>query len=557
MLKHLLSQFNLKKIIPVICLAIVFSIINVLHIIIGIAKTTVSYKYLATGHYYLDYFYYLVPITEGQNGKWLFENYYSHDELFKTILGPWQYLIYGKIGKLFHLDPIATYWFFVVTLGIIACLFLYILIDKLIKNQSLLVKISALIITISAAPFFKIEKWIEGIKIIPFGFWNDRATLFQRIGVIPHHTMALICTIIILLLYTDFLENHIYYSVKRKLLQTAIILLLVFFVLTFTPYQAVLLVATFILSGLIIFVKKIKNRNKQQIVDYFIWWSILIFGILTLGLLIKGEYQKLDFFIRLSKTEINWQIYPKIIDLLLVIGPVILFVPFGIKKYWGKMTAIKGVFLIYIIIGLIFFYSPLALYLGTTNSRFLNPLNYILYAVLAVLGMKAISQKAKKHSNTIFIGLFILLIIVFIPGNLNNFTNTMKDNNIFSSLTYLPQPIIKGFDMLKTYSRDKVVLTSPSMMIGSLVPIFSNKRVYIGRYFPTPNYQEKAYLADRFYLGQMSSKEGFGFLYQNNIDYVILTSLEAYSKETISNYPFLKLIYKNPKILIWQFQKKS
>ena len=99
------------KIMTVINLTFLVSILSILRIIIGAANNPPGFTYLAVGHYYLDYFEYLQQTAQGVMGHWTVLNQFATDDPTKTILGWGQYLIIGKIAKIFHLSAITGYWF--------------------------------------------------------------------------------------------------------------------------------------------------------------------------------------------------------------------------------------------------------------------------------------------------------------------------------------------------------------------------------------------------------------------------------------------------------------
>ena len=63
----------------IITISLIVATINIFHVIIGLAKTPDGFTYLATGHYYLDYFEYLQHISAGIAGRWLPMNYFTTD----------------------------------------------------------------------------------------------------------------------------------------------------------------------------------------------------------------------------------------------------------------------------------------------------------------------------------------------------------------------------------------------------------------------------------------------------------------------------------------------
>jgi len=101
-----------------------------------------------------------------------------------------------------------------------------------------------------------------------------------------------------------------------------------------------------------------------------------------------------------------------------------------------------------------------------------------------------------------------------------------------------------------------IILTSPMLPLGVIVPVIIDRRVYLGRPLSTPDYDSKTVIVDQFYAGIMPIKQAKQFIIENNIGYVILSLLETYrfgnyKAGTLEAYPFLKRIYKNNAVKIF------
>ena len=95
--------------ISVLCFALMVAILSILHVILGFAKTPPGTVYLATGHYYLDYYYYLQFVAQGLRGYWLPHQYSAIDDpSIYFQLEP--YVLFGQLFRIFHLSPIIVYW---------------------------------------------------------------------------------------------------------------------------------------------------------------------------------------------------------------------------------------------------------------------------------------------------------------------------------------------------------------------------------------------------------------------------------------------------------------
>ena len=521
-------------------IALIVGILNIFHVIIGFAKTPSGQVYLATGHYYLDYFeYYLQPVSQGARGSWLYERF-DLERPVKTIFGAWQNVMIGKSGAFFGLSAVASYWISIVIFSIIFCLLIYLAITKLLAKESFLKQFLAYIIALFAAPFFKIAVISGKIKFFTFHFWNDKAVIYDRFGGVPYHISSSILMLLVLIIVGDSLEKLEKVSKKRLFLNTTIVITILVFLLTFSPESFFLLVASigFLFAGLTIYYFLKKRKFLPRLI-FFLGIPLII--VIPIGFWVKN-YLVNYLYAGISQMETTWQINPPFIDVLLTTGPIIILALFGSIKFFRQITPLKLIFTIFVTVSYGVFFSPLNRYLGTTNTRFLTSINYVFFGALAVSGIK----KTK-----LLLVITTILFLLFLPANIEGLKTKLNDSNLFSPITYLPKGIIDGFKQLEATGETKVVLTTPAQFLGTIVPIYTGKRVYISRPGQS-NYYQKAYLADQFYLGLMPEKEAKYFLLKNNIGYVILTSIEAYPKKNVSKYNFLREIYKNEDIVIFK-----
>lgn len=539
-----LPKINCNRFFIVLNIAIIASILNVLHVILGYAQTPPGQIYLGTGHYYLDFFEYLHAVSQGMRGNWFFENYFINEPAPNILFGKWQYLMIGKVGNIFHFSTVFTYWLSVVILSIVFSLLIFKIISSLLSNESFNRQLIAYILTLFAAPFFLLSKNTTGIKIIVFEFWNDKSVIFKRFGSLPHYYLSNIIILLTMLLAANTI-NEISALSKRSLIARVIIIVsIVLFLLTFSPSSFFLIVMSLFLTGVFLFIGYLKN-NKKNIRRLLIFFGTIFFLILPIGILVKN-YLTNDYYAWVSQVERAWQIHPLLTTVLLVTGPILIFALLGISNYFKKLTPIRILLLSFVLISYGVFFSEIAFYLGTTNTRFLTAISYILFGCLTALSLKRIK--------TLFY-ITILLLILFLPPNIETFRTMLTDRNIFSPITYLPKGMMDGFNFLDNISDNRVVLTSPSQFLSMVVPTFTGKYVYLFRPGGI-DYQQRANSADAFYLGLLDDKSTEDFIKKNNIGFVILTSIEGYSVYSLRKYSFLKEIYKNNDIVIFEVKDK-
>lgn len=548
---HKFNKVKWSEVIFILVIAFIISTFNLIHVIIGYAKTPVNGLYMATGHYYLDYFEYLQEIAQGMRSNWLSMSTVAseHNAIFYQSF---PYIIIGKIAHLLFLSPIQGYWGSVFILCLTEILLIYYAVCKIIPHKPFLIKVGALLLAIFATPFLQMNLNAANLVIGTYDFWYSPSSIFTRIGVVPYHILSTVIVLIDLIIISSAIEKidrDLYDNLISKSIIVSVLMIIVLF---FSPFNILTLTVSllfiFIYYGLFFLYKK----RYLGIMKLFILGLPIVVMVIPSAIFIKYLYSSV--FKNLQIVETQWIHYYSIKDVLLNIGPILIFVPFGLKSFFRKFNAFGITFFFFCVASYLLFSSKLAFYLGTHNLRFLSGLNYLIFGCLAILGIDAVSSFVyKRAKNLIIFFILFILLTYFSLGNWYFLNNILHDGNLFSSISYLPKGIIEGFKYLDKSSDNKVVLTAPGIFLGIVLPIFADHEVYIGR--PgVLGYPLKANLADLFYLGKMTDIDGYDFLRANNIGYVILTSIEGYSVKDISKYPFLKLIYSNKDIIIYKLR---
>lgn len=527
----------------VITISLIVATINIFHVIIGLAKTPTGFTYLATGHYYLDYFEYLQHIAAGIAGRWMPTNYFTTD----PSLVDWRffpYILLGKIAWIFHLSPMAIYWIAVFFLTALTLIGFYYLINLMLPKKTFSLKIIAFLISIFSGPAYQV--FINNGQLIlnPYDFWYGPAAFIRRFEVVPYHALGLLLLLFIILVINKTWKTIHNLSNKAMLVQGLLVATLLGILMTFSPLALTSLIPALLIISTIRFVKFKKDRLK-----IFLFNTILLILIIPAVLILRHStgYDGFSF-------EVNWMNHDPWWYVLLNLGPIILFFPFGLRDYLKENNFLRQMLLIFSLVSYGLFISPLAYYLETHNLRFFSSISFVCYGVLTVLGIKKISSLFKKYDKIIITLISLLLIFYSCLLTFNSLKIRLlgldpgTPNTIW---TYLPSPIIEGLKSLHNYPQANV-LTGPYGEIGMFVPIFSYRRVYVGHPTGTPNIGKKRAIAYLFYSGKMTENEANKFLKTNKIGFVILTSFDNFDVNTISHYSFLKPIFVKQSIIIWK-----
>lgn len=527
----------------VITISLIVSTINIFHVIIGLAKTPTGFTYLATGHYYLDYFEYLQHIAAGMAGRWVPTNYFTTD----PSMADWRffpYILLGKIAWIFHLSPMTIYWISIFLLTFFTIIGFYYLINEMIPKEPFFLKIIALLITIFSGPVYQV--FINNGQLIlnPFDFWYGPATFIRRFEVVPYHALGLILLMLIIVVINKIWKNIHDFSIKTVLIKSVSISLLMALLMTFSPMPLLSLLPTLAIVSAIRFFNDKKARFK-----IFMFNTLILAIVIPAGLFLRRSvgYGGFNF-------EIRWISHDSLWFILLNLGPIILFFPFGLKEYLKDNSFIKQIILTFTLVSYGLFISPAAYLLKTHNLRFFSSLSFVFFGVLTVYGIKKISLLFKNKSKIIIF--LISSILIFYSCFLTFYSLNKRLVGLDPSTpetiwTYLPSPIIEGLQSLHNYPQANV-LTGPYGGIGMFVPIFSFRRVYISHQIGTPNIEKKQALAYLFYSAIMTSKDALKFLKTNNIGFVILTNYDNFDSKKIGNYSFLKPVLNKKSIIIWK-----
>ncbi|OGK25498.1 hypothetical protein A3A46_02800 [Candidatus Roizmanbacteria bacterium RIFCSPLOWO2_01_FULL_37_13] len=520
-------------------LGIIVATISIFHVIIAYAKSPNGTIYLGTGHYYLDYYYYLTYIAQGLRGYFLPRQYLATDDpSIYYHLTP--YILLGQLGRVFKLSPIAVYWISVFILLVMMTVIIFFIIRKLLDKKPFFVQLGAFLITSLMVPFY------------PYDFWASYSTFIKRFEMVPHHLIAHILLLLILLASADYLKK----IEKRKLKEAIRVSLSIGFVLglvlSFYPFQAVLFFASVELSSFFYLLKFIWQRKWKIVFNLLFFLTVLAGMVFISAILVRQVYFQTIFFQSTKGVEVGWREIIPLKTFLLSFGPGLVFSLIGL--FWVKrlLNSLWVSFFSLAIVSFGLFYSNLDVLLGTHNGRFLTPVTHLILGSLAALGMYGIATFLKRLRMAAFLILLIIFIATSLPQNIRAFKERLNDKNLASPISYLPKGIIEGFKFLGKQRRSGNVLMTPSQFLGTVIPVFVDRKTYVARHSATPNYIEKNIRTSNFYLGAMSNEQALDFLKKNGLKFVVLTSIEGYDVKPLYIYPFLKEIYKNRDIVIFE-----
>jgi hypothetical protein len=539
-----MKNITKKEIVIVSIFSALVSLTNILHVIFGFLQTPAGYVYIADGHYYLDYLYYLMVISQGMAGRWLTANYLTVGDNYTNIRGT-PYILLGHLARIFHLTSQFIYWLTVFILGFLLVFMFYLTIRKILPDKSVLLRIIILAIGVFSTPFYKMVISAGQLNLVPYDYWYGPSIFIRRFGAVPYHLLSSILILWLILYLSEALESFGKKTTTGVLKKAVTVSLIVIFLLMFSPFNLINLAVAVGITAVIYFKRKVHR--------YLIFFLTMGALILPAGFVIKNMYGNPDLLKRISALELTWNENPSLIFLLKNIGPIIIFFPLGLIEFFKRSSVLKTMLFVFVLVSYVLFLSPVAQILGTHNLRFLSPVSYIFLGALGGLGMLKVAEISKKYRKPIACILFLILMIYFSVFNYETLYNRafgLDSSTPRRIIDYLPKQIYEGFKFLKNQKEDNV-LTGPYEYIGMLVATFSGKHVYLGRILDTSQFEEKQALAMRFFQGNMEVDEAKEFFLKNNINVVFLTSVDRFPSENLKKYSFLKEVYKSNNVSIF------
>lgn len=525
------------------------SLLNISHVLVGAFRTPLGHIYLWTGHYYSDYFAYIQVMVQGAKGNWLVENPFATDDFSKTLLAWGPDLLLGKLAGFVGASPFLFYWLAVAVLSFLFALLIFLIIQSLLADKPFYLQFAAFLLSTLAAPFFQVKNG-AGLKLVPYSFWYAPSVLFERFGNVPRHLLGQILALLIILILADTFQKIGRLSLAKIFTRTLGASCLLSLLFTFSYLAVVVLVASFISGVILMAIAYLRER--KAFLAYCLVLATMLILVLPAGLAVKYFAGFSGALTRCSAWDVSQQLHYPLSFILLTIGPILLFGPFGLVNFLRSLTPLKLLVSFLFLVSWSFFFLPFAPLFGTSNVRFLTPLVYPVFGVLAILGMESLAAFKSKLKKKLIFGGLLLLLLLFLPANKFFFQRQL----IFDPyLTYLPLPVYEGLQFLDAQPGDRAVLTAPAGSLGSFLPIFIKKRVYLGREFFTPKFEEKKALVFRFYEGKMGEGEAKQLLLNNGIGFVFWRDMEGFSLENLLSYSFLQQIFNNQRAVIFKVRE--
>lgn len=552
-----------KKTVLVLLIAIVFSFLNILHVVLPAFKIPKDTQYMAVGHSFNDYFNLLSFVNEGKHGSWKAYNAFTGEDLGEFLLTAWPNLLIGKLARLLSLTPQLGYWLAVFFLGLGVILSVYFLLTLALEEKKYLV-LPVFLAYIFSGPFFKIE------SLRPFKFyfynltWYYRSPFFDRLSIIPHFLLSSLFIIWAFIASYYFFESLKNGEIGRKtMISFGMVTVFLILILSLTPIKIIYwLVAFGIVTAGQLF-GKVKKRSQ-------IFLLLLMFLATGLTFFLFGLYLRSDigptYFPEVKEWERRSLEYPSLKSLILGSGPILVLAlastPFILGLgILGKINPTILFGFTATCLSYILFYTRFSLLFDNHNSRLIFPEAYLFMPMVFFLMLDRVGEKLKLNRYNLVWTVCLLLVVFSVPSLYSSVRQRIGDaSSVAGYYQYPPNGLVAGFKYIDQRTRKKeVVLTSQRM--ANLLPSFADIKAFVCRPLATIDYDRKLTEATMFFSGRLNSKDKYDFLHNNGIKYIIVTPFDEWDDVVelfvrplfITSDINIKELFVNSQIKVFEF----
>lgn len=502
---------------------------------------------MLVGHYFEDYYEYLSFMKQGEKRTIFFENLFTTDDNQKYVTAWWPYSLIGLLNS-FLPTRIPIQYLYWIASTILCTIFLLLVLKSLsliFPIEKVAYRYLSFFLIVFSTSFYSVTS-SKNLVVLPVDYWYSLSTPFSRFSiVVPHQQMAHIFLIIALIIFIKIQAKRKPELLPQIAMHSSISLIL----LSISPPVLIIYWSSIALSLLII-----TFRRKEIIsLTSFIFSVFLVFPFaLKINEIAKNSPTLKSVFL----WDINHIYYPDPKTVFMTFGPLTILSLLAIPLFLKKFSTPKVVFFITFAISFVFAHIPLLTgsgnvltNLGFHNLRFLTPVMYVFIGSAPIFLLERI---VKRRKFVIIAG--TLLLIYFVPVIYQSYQSRKSTPQSAGHLQWMPQELFDGLKWLEKKDDNAIILSSPNSIIGVAIPALTQKHTYIGRSILTVNRNEKATVADYFYHLTLSEKEAGDFLRKEKIDYIIFSPFDGNQSSFISHYPFLKSVFRNDWLTIYDNQ---
>ena len=493
-------------------------------------------------HYFIDYFFYISHIVQGANGAWIYTRHMFTNEPLPPTWIYWPYTILGKFSTL-GVDPFVVYNVSIVVFAAILFILWWRILGTVLPEKPF-VRICAFLFISSASNF-------PGLG----DFWFSPTPALNRLGGVPHQLFQSILLLLVIILFSESVApKHRHARFPRTALY--ILLALISFVAaTASPIQ-MLLVVTAASIYLII------SLRSDALLPQLFSATLLSLPALLGAYLTNTEFARQQILVVAKLWESNQHVSVSLWQFILAVGPISLFIPFGIRPYVHKLSPLRILLGIFSVLSIAAFFSPLPKLLGTAPVRWLSPASYGALPILAALGLPEIARFIRHavfrktpslHATYLLLVFYLLVTIPSLMEQIQTRSAPLETDRVIRSLNHISFPMIDAFIVMQNNTDDRVVLTDPALLIDTVIPIFTGHRSFTGQPVHTLFPQTKEQLRQRFFAGDMTEIEANQFIIDHDIGYILVSRSVT---RILHAYTFMTRVFQNDVAHVYVIQPK-
>lgn len=525
-----------------VTIAIIIALITVAnswHVLLGLAQNNPDQVFTGIAHYFADYFLYVSQIAQAQNSHTLFVNHLFTNE---SLVPSWIYWFNALLGKI-HLNPFFIYNVSLILLVVGLLIFLWYIIKLSVTDST--TRLITYIFIISASNYFDFPAFFrDGTVKLVGDFWFSPTPALNRLGGVPHQVLQTILCLAVITIYTSLSK-----SPKKYLWPYIALFIITLLATSANPIQMLLVVLTLLM---LLSIRIYKKQFKSS--DMLLTLVVCIPAILG-ALATNFEFTHQPILTAAKVWENNQQFSLSLSQFLWALGPIGLFIPFGVYATAKKHTRLFITFVLYSLLSLLFFFTPLPMLLDTSPVRWLSPAAYIGIVLLAGSGfaecLRYIRSKTKHNNVVLLIALitYLLLAIPAIVAQVQARTVPLVTDARLITLNHIPYDAIDGLIKIQNSPTDGVVLCDPTLFYDVIIPVMTGKKSFTGHPIHTlyPNVKEA--LRHELFSGTMNDNAAQDFMNNHTISYIISAPSH---KNILDKYSFLTILFSNNSLVIYQ-----
>ncbi|OGG09603.1 hypothetical protein A2154_03020 [Candidatus Gottesmanbacteria bacterium RBG_16_43_7] len=542
---------NRVEIVTVTGLILIFTVLNLWHIIYSWLIRPAGSVFIGISHYHEDYFYYLSQVTQGALGNWKTENLFTTEPIGATLLW-WVNIILGKISAFSGLYPWTVYTIALFVVTIISLLTLYWAALKIFPANRLL-RISSYIISVFSSQYYILHRLPSGvIQINPVDFFYSYTKALNRLGGVVHLILQNILSLAIIVLFGSILSDlHQKKTNSRAFIGKVLTVSLFFFMLMFINpmYVAIDAICIALVSAWYVLIRpnRLLQLSKLAYATFVIGVPLLI----PLSIILSAFRNEFYLYFRWAENQVRpttpFIFFPSM-------GLIVPFIILGFVPYLKKGSAIRVLGLFWALFQIIIYLTPVPNRLLVPYFRIHQPPAYAFLAAVAAEGMLGISVIISKiirklSITTCLMSLVSIFLFFQLPMLYFEVTDRLHNNAYRTFLQYPSYKLIDGLLFLKSQPHERNAIAINNLEF--LIPAVSGVRVFTAHRSLTWHYGDKIPQVVAFFYQSMPPESAWEFLNRNNIGYIIWNNLDGDGTKLASSYPFLVKLFENEAVMIY------